>query len=230
MTVGAVFAGGLGKRLHPLTERVPKVMVEIENKTPLLSFNLEKMKNAGIERVFLMVGHLGYEVEKYYGKNWKGIGLEYLVEDEPMGTLWAVSNLLKHIDNSPFLLINGDVVSDIDFGELISHAEGNEFPVNLVHTGMPSPYGILEIRNAMVVRIREKPILDIPINAGIYHIKPEAFPYFKRSYDSKYIEDTALSALVNEGKVRGFAHSGFHCSLESMKDLERIKDWLSKKK
>ena len=113
MTVGAIFAGGMGKRLHPLTENAPKVMVEIKKGMPLLEFNLLKMKEGGIEEIYLMVGHLGDVIRDHFGDSWEGMSLHYLKEKRPMGTLWAVSNLLGKISDEDLLLMNGDVVSDI---------------------------------------------------------------------------------------------------------------------
>jgi len=81
--VGGILCGGLGKRLRPLTDVVPKALIEIKEGYTVLDHQLNKLKSAGIDRVYLMVGHLHEKIRERYGGEWRGVKLEYLVEDRP---------------------------------------------------------------------------------------------------------------------------------------------------
>lgn len=220
---GVIFAGGYGKRLLPLTESTPKTLLELSDGYTILDKQILDFKHAGINEVYLLIGHLANKIKERYGSKHQGVRMKYLVEEKPMGTLYALSNALKQIKND-VVVRNGDVVSDANIKELVRRAQSGEDLVAIVVTKMQSPFGIVEFSDRKVVSFKEKPFLDIYINAGAYYIKKEAFPYFHMSYDRSEIEFTVFPKLVEERKVAPYYEDGiFWRSVDSLKDLDAVR-------
>jgi NDP-sugar pyrophosphorylase family protein len=113
----AILAGGLGKRMRPLTETVPKPMIEVRGK-PFLQHQLELLRSFGIRRVVLLVAYLGDQIENYFGDGASlGLHLSYSHEPEPLGTGGALKNGAAMLDEE-FLLLNGDTYLAIDYASL----------------------------------------------------------------------------------------------------------------
>jgi len=89
-TVGMILCGGFGKRLRPLTERVPKPLIEIKDDYTILDKQLFDFKNSGVDQVFLLTGFLSDKIQERYGNDYMGVKIEYVEEDEPLGTLNAI--------------------------------------------------------------------------------------------------------------------------------------------
>jgi NDP-sugar pyrophosphorylase family protein len=222
VVVGVIFAGGYGKRLLPLTSTTPKPLLELKEGFTILDKQLLDMRYAGVEEVYLLVGYLGDKIMERFGDSWDGMKINYLVEDKPMGTLWALNNALKRID-SDVVVRNGDVVTDVNIKNLIEVSQRGDDLLIIVVTKMQSPYGIIEFADRKIVSFREKPVLDHYINAGIYYIKKKAFLYFDRDYDRKDIEYTVFPVLVEERKAGVYYEPCFWRSVDGIKDLNAVK-------
>lgn len=219
--IGAILAGGYGKRLLPLTENRPKVLLEIKENYTILDKQILDMKNAGIKSVYLLTGYKGEMIENRFKSNYKGMKISYFKEDTPMGTLWSIRNLYEHIDDD-ILLRNGDTICDVDFNELFKFYNKYRKILTLVTVKMKSPYGIIKLNRAYITQFQEKPILNYYMNAGYYIIKKEIRAYLKRSYSVTDIEKTVFQDLVNDGEAVAYKHSGYWSSLDSLKDYEEI--------
>ncbi len=220
---GIIFAGGYGKRLLPLTESIPKPLLELQDGYTILDKQILDFKYAGISEVYLLIGHLADKIKERYNDSYKGVKVKYLVEDKPMGTLYALSNALKRI-KSDIVVRNGDVVSDVNLMELVKRAQAGDDLVTIVVTRMQSPFGIVESTDRKVISFKEKPFLDIFINAGAYYIKKEAFPYFHEEYDRSEIEFTVFPKLVEDRMVAPYHEdSVFWRSVDGLKDLEAVR-------
>lgn len=222
MVIGIIFAGGYGKRLLPLTNTTPKPLLELKKGFTILDKQLLDLKYAGIMEVYLLIGHLGDKIKARYGDSYEGVKIRYLVEEKPMGTLWALNNALKRLDRDA-VVRNGDVVADINIKNLIDSARKGENLVTITVTKMQSPYGIIEFSDRKIISFKEKPTLDLYVNAGVYYIKKEAFPYFAREYDKKDIEHTVFPVLVEERKVGPYYEDCFWRSVDGVKDLEAVR-------
>lgn len=231
MTVkGVILAGGHGKRLRPLTETTPKVLLGIKDNYTILEKQLKEFKYAGIDKVYLLIGYLGEQIEEKFGDNFNGIKLVYLKEEKPLGTLWALRNALKNID-SDVVVRNGDAVTDININELIGVAQKAEELITIAVTEMQSPFGVVEFHDRKIVSFKEKPYLGLFINAGIYYIKKGAFEYFKRDYEKKEIEQTVFLDLVDDRNAGVYREEGaFWRSIDSVKDLEAVRDEYANRK
>ncbi len=221
---GVILAGGYGKRLFPLTESIPKPLLELRKGYTILDKQLMDLKNAGVKEVYLLIGHLAEKIKERYGSSFNGVRLRYLIEDKPMGTLPALANALRRIRND-VVVRNGDVVSDVNIKELIRKAQVAEDLATMAVVKMQSPYGIVEFSDRKVVSFKEKPFLEISINAGIYYIKKEAFRYFNEEYERKEIEYTVFPRLVEERKLAPYHEAGiFWRSVDGIKDLEVVRE------
>lgn len=222
--VGGILCGGLGKRLRPLTDAVPKCLIEIKEGYTILEHQLNKFKNAGIGRVYLMAGYLHERIREHFGEEWRGVRLEYLIEDRPRGTLYAINNLLDVMkDGSVAVVMNGDVVSDVNVRELVRNwVEGT---ISIFITPLTSPYGIVEVtQDNKVVSFHEKPKLPYYINGGVYVIPKSLEKHFK-AYAEGDVERLVFPKLARLGLVRSYREEeSFWQSVDSFKDLEAVRE------
>lgn len=172
-------AGGLGTRLKPITDNLPKPMVPIMGK-PLLERNIEKLKRHGVDEILLSTCYKPEIIENYFGDGSKlGVKISYITENEPLGTAGAIRNAAKYID-STFLVFNADILSDIDITEMVRlHRErGAQATIAVTRVANPSAYGVIEHdEKGFVTAFKEKPkpheTRSNLINAGTYIFEPE---------------------------------------------------------
>lgn len=222
MVVGAIFAGGYGKRLKPLTDKIPKPLIPIRKNYTILDKLLLDYKYAGIKDVYLLVGYKYKKIKERFGNEWKGLKLHYFIERKPMGTLWALRNFTNHV-NDDVILRNGDTVSDFNLLELKNFAENSDSMLFIALTRMRSPYAIVEFSGQKIIGFVEKPLLDLYINAGLYYIKKESYKYLNEEYLEKEIEKTFFPKLVNLGLASPYIENVTWIPVDNFKDLEELK-------
>ncbi len=227
--MAAILAGGLGKRLRPYTEEVPKPLINVAGKT-ILEWQIEWLKEYGCFEFVLLVGYRKEKIIEYVGSGLRlGVKVTYVVEDEPLGTGGALRNAMHVLSkNEYFLVLNGDVITDINPAKLIDKLFGEEFVGVIAAVPLPSPYGILEISNGVVKGFREKPkLMDYWINAGIYALKPSIFDYLPERGD---IETMTFPDLAGKGLLGAVKYSEvFWKSVDTHKDLEDVARELAKR-
>ena len=173
-TVGMILCGGFGKRLRPITEKIPKPLVEIKDNYTILDKQLFDFKSAGVDRVLLLTGFLSEKIQERYDDKYSGVKIEYIREDEPLGTLNAIKLGMDSLGNHEQSVIrNGDVVADLNIKKMIEQGKKSDYPLSIFVTKMVSPYGIVEISGDRLVSFKEKPILDYYINGGVYFSQGE---------------------------------------------------------
>jgi dTDP-glucose pyrophosphorylase len=169
-----IMAGGFGKRLLPRTENLPKPMLLIDNK-PMLEHIIVRAKREGFTHFVIAIHYLGYMVEEYFrnGEN-LGVKIDYLREDSPLGTAGALSLLDQ--PNEAFVVTNGDVISDIRYGEMIDfHNQYSAIATMAVREfEWKHPFGVVKTNGMDIVGFEEKPIARSHINAGVYVLSPKA--------------------------------------------------------
>ena len=168
-----IMAGGQGTRLRPHTENCPKSMLPIGGK-PMLAHIIERAKAEGFQRFVLAVHYLGHMIEEYFGdgSRWQ-VQITYLREESPLGTAGAISLLTPRPD-APFIVSNGDVMTDIRYGELLDFHYRHEAVATMavrLHEWQ-HPFGVVQIKGVDIVGFEEKPISRSHINAGIYVLAP----------------------------------------------------------
>ncbi|MES2770823.1 MAG: nucleotidyltransferase family protein [Pseudomonadota bacterium] len=170
-----IMAGGKGTRLHPHTEACPKPMLQVSGK-PMLEHIIQRAKLEGFSNFVLAIHYLGHMVEAHFGdgSNW-GVRIDYLREQSPLGTAGALS-LLDPVPELPFVVTNGDVLTDIRYGELLDFHSMHNASATMavcVHEWQ-HPFGVVHIDGVNIVGFDEKPIARSHINAGVYVLNGKA--------------------------------------------------------
>ena len=193
-----VMAGGFGQRLRPLTKKVPKPMLLVGDR-PLLEIIVQQLKAAGIHRVYMATHYKKEQIIQHFGDGSDfSVEISYLTEDEPLGTAGILSQL--KISDTPLLVINGDILTQIDFQSMLAyHLEHNaEFTVGVRKFDLPVPYGVLECEGPCVLQIREKPTYSFFVNAGIYLLQPSVHCYIPK--DQRFDMTDLIDTLIAEGR------------------------------
>jgi dTDP-glucose pyrophosphorylase len=177
-----IMAGGKGSRLHPQTENCPKPLLPIAGK-PILEHIIERAKLEGFSHFVLAIYHLGHMIEDYFGNGDDfGVKIEYLREESPLGTAGALS-LLSPVPESAFVVTNGDVITDIRYGELldfhIQHGATATMAVR-VHEWQ-NPFGVVQTQGIEIIGYQEKPLSRTHINAGVYVLEPSVIQNLGKS-------------------------------------------------
>jgi dTDP-glucose pyrophosphorylase len=172
--VMVIMAGGKGTRLMPHTQDCPKPLLPVNGK-PMLEHIIERARGEGFGHFVLAVHYLGHMIEEYFGdgSRWN-VEIRYLHERSPLGTAGAIS-LLDPPPAAPFLVTNGDVLTDVRYGELLDFHVRNAAAGTMAvrQHEWQHPFGVVRTRGVEIVGFEEKPITRSHINAGIYVLEPE---------------------------------------------------------
>ena len=164
-----IMAGGMGTRLRPNTENCPKPMLLVAGK-PMLEHIIERAKLEGFSHFILAIHYLGHMIEDYFGNGERlGVRIEYLHEKSPLGTAGALGQLKPHPD-APFVVTNGDVITDIGYGEILDfHTRYDAVATMAVRLHeLQHPYGVVQTQGVEITGFEEKPVARSHINAGVY--------------------------------------------------------------
>ncbi|MEZ9476209.1 nucleotidyltransferase family protein [Vibrio splendidus] len=170
-----IMAGGFGSRLRPLTDSCPKPMLKVGGK-PMLEILIEQFKAQGFSQFFISTHYLPEVITQYFGDGSKrGVNIEYVYEDSPLGTGGALSLLPKDRIQDDVVVVNGDVLTTLDFSSLITkHKNLNSKATMCVREfNYKIPYGVVEINETKITGFVEKPTQTYQVNAGIYVISKE---------------------------------------------------------
>ena len=167
-----VMAGGFGLRLRPMTADTPKPMLPVDGK-PVMEHVLNHLKQSGIKRINVTTHYRPEKITDYFGDG-KAMGLDikYVPEERPLGTGGALG--LLEPSNDPLLVVNGDVLTGIDFSAMIDfHREhAAEMTVAVRRFDVSVPFGVIDSEHGYATKISEKPTLNFFVNAGIYLLQP----------------------------------------------------------
>lgn len=211
-----VLAGGFGKRLRPITNEIPKPMIKINDK-PIIGWQVEWLKSNGINDIVVAAGYKREHIIAYLkdGKEFS-INIEYVVEEQPLDTGGGLKNASGALINEDsFLVINGDILTNLKIDALLSMKS-----MALAVVPLPSPFGIVEIDEEQNIRgFVEKPkITDYWINAGVYYLTSEVFDYLP---DKGSIEKITFPQLAKERKLKAVKYSDVYWrAIDSHKDIE----------
>jgi dTDP-glucose pyrophosphorylase/CBS domain-containing protein len=170
-----IMAGGLGTRLRPLTEDLPKPMLPVGGR-PLLELIVEQLQQAGIRRVNVTTHYKPEKIVEHFGDGHAfGVELNYVNEDLPLGTGGALG--LMPMPQEPLLVINGDILTQVNFRAMLAYHQEQQADVTVAvrRYEMQVPYGVIECDGPHVRRLKEKPQLGFLVNAGIYLLEPSVY-------------------------------------------------------
>lgn len=170
-----VMAGGRGKRLYPHTKNCPKPMLPVGGK-PMIEHIVERARGEGIGHFVFAIHYLGHIIEDHFGDGSRfDIDIDYLREERPLGTGGALGLMMRRPD-SPFLVTNGDVLSDVRYGEILDfHIRHGAAATMAVRSHeWQHPFGVVHTDGVDITGFEEKPTVRSRINAGIYVLDPVA--------------------------------------------------------
>lgn len=168
-----IMAGGKGTRLRPHTENCPKPMLEVVGK-PMLQHIIEKAKVDGFQNFVISLHYLGHMIEEHFGDGSKyGVRIDYLKEDAPLGTAGCLS-LLPNIPELPFIVTNGDVLTDIQYNEFLDYhnRHGASATMAVRQYEIQNQFGVVRTKGVDIDGFEEKPVYRSHVNAGIYVLEP----------------------------------------------------------
>jgi dTDP-glucose pyrophosphorylase len=219
-----LMAGGLGSRLRPLTDDIPKPMIEIQGK-PILETILESFVEAGFHRFYITLNYMADKIRDYFGdgSRW-GVEIRYYEEDKKLGTAGS----LAHLDFSPrkpIIVMNSDLITGVNFKHLLNfHAQQKATATMCVRNyEFQIPYGVVETENYQMKRITEKPEKTYFVNAGIYIFQPEVLRFIP---ENEHIDMTAIyeKLLKNEKDVAVFPVTEYWQDVGRKEDLQRVRN------
>ena len=194
-----IMAGGKGKRLRPHTKNCPKPMLPIGNK-PILEIVLEQCISNGFRKFYFSVNYLKEQIINYFqdGSRW-GVVINYLEEEEPMGTAGSLQLLPESI-KEPLLVLNGDVLTRLNPSQLLNfHIEHQAKATLCVRRHeVKVPFGVVQTSGVDLVSVDEKPTYQHQVNAGIYVLEPELLPLIPHD------QFTDMPSLLVEAQKSGY--------------------------
>lgn len=216
--------GGLGTRLRPLTNDVPKPMLKIGNK-PIVETIVEGFKQFGYTHFIFSVNYKKEIIQEYFQNgDALDVTIDYIEEEKRMGTAGALS-LLEQRPTEPFFVMNGDLLTQINFDQLMEfHREHQSMATMCVREyEYQVPYGVIETDGVHLAGIKEKPIQRSFVNAGIYVLNPEIFDYIPQNqfYDMPTLFEELIAA---EKKVAVFPIREYWLDIGRIDDFHRAKN------
>lgn len=195
-----LMVGGLGARLRPLTDKIPKPMLKVGDK-PILEIIIEGFKQYGYTNFILSVNYKKEMIQNYFQSGEAfGVNITYIEETKRMGTAGALS-MLPERPTKPVFVMNGDLLTQVNFDQLMQfHKEQEAVATMCVREyEYQIPYGVIKTEGANLVSIHEKPIHKNFVNAGIYVLNPEAFDYIPK--DVYFDMPTLFETIIADNKA-----------------------------
>lgn len=220
--VAVILAGGKGTRLRPYTIAMPKPLVPVGDK-PILEIIIIELIRMGFKRIIITVNHQADIIMAYFGDGKKfgeDIKIEYSLEDKPLGTMGPLK-LIHDLPDS-FLVMNGDVLTDINFSEFLEeHKKSkNAFTIASYRRSQKIDYGVLEVKDNQLVGFKEKPETQYFVSMGIYALSNKVLQYIP---DNEYFGfDSLMLKLMNEKvNVGVHEHSGYWMDIGRPDDYQQ---------
>ena len=189
---------------------------------PIIEWQVQWLKNYGVDTVVVLAGYLHEKLIEFLGSGRKlGVRVVYSIEEKPLGTGGALKNAEGVLRDNVFIVLNGDIITNIDLRKLInSLSEDSKALMSMALVPLKSPYGIIELSgDGYIKAFREKPLLkNYLINAGIYVMKPDIFDFIPKEGD---LEKITFPELANKRMIKGVVYEDvFWRSIDTVKDVQ----------
>jgi len=226
-----ILAGGRGIKMRPYTYEMPKALIPVKGR-PILEYTIERLKDSGIREIYILVGHLGEKIESHFGDGSSfGVRITYIREKKENGTGAPLQQAKKYLDGSPFLVVYGDTLFDLNIRDFIEFHQQHGGVASMAVTSSDKPYefGVVRLRGNIVDSFKEKPEkkkgISHFINSGIFILDPATIDYVPTKGFSM-IETDIIPKLVKEEKLYGYPFSGqwFDISTPEVYE-EAVKEW-----
>ena len=225
-----IMAGGEGRRLRPITEHIPKPMIEMNGK-PILENIINSLSRSGIVNIFISLNYKADVIESYFkdGSD-HNVKIGYLRENKKLGTAGALT-LLPDVPSKPIVVINGDVITKANFLRLIEFHNQHRcvMTVAAIQYMLKIPYGVLNLSGQYLLGIKEKPKQKFLCNAGIYMINPEIVSIIPKNMEFDMID--LIREVVRRGlPVTTFPIHEYWIDVGEIDDLKKARDTLEELK
>ena len=218
-----ILAGGRGKRLRPLTDKIPKSLIPI-NKKPLIQYTIKYLKKFGINEIIICSGYKSKQIQNFLKKKKNfGCKIEYSVEKNPLGTAGAIKNAIKNLSDESFLVINGDIITNIDLKKILKK------PNTIAANELKTKFGTMEIKNNKILKFNEKTdVQNVWMNPGLYHLSTGILKILPRtgSLEAEIFPKLAKNKSLHSVKFKNVL---WH-SIDSFKDIELSSQEINSKK
>lgn len=218
-----IMAGGFGTRLRPFTDHMPKPMLPIAGR-PLMERTIERLHESGINRINITTHYLPEKITEHFGTGKRfGVELNYVSEDQPLGTAGSLG-LVAETDE-PLLVMNGDILTRVDYKELFDFHKSNnaDLTVGVRQYEFKVPYGVIEASDGIVKMLKEKPSYNFLVNAGIYLLEPSVKKLIPP--DVRFdMTDLIDQLMQNGGVVASFPIVEYWVDIGQHDDLKRAEN------
>lgn len=216
-----IMAGGRGQRLQPLTDTTPKPLLKVGDKA-IMEHNLDRLALFGIDDFWVSVKYLGEQIESHFGQGVeKNIKIEYVWENEPLGTIGAVSQI-KNFEHDYILVTNSDLLTNIDYEQFFLEfiKQDADLAVLTIPYQVNIPYAVLEMNNGNVKSFKEKPTYTYYSNGGIYLMKKEMLKYIPQ--ETFFNATDLMEELIkNDLKIISYPFVGYWLDVGKHEDFEK---------
>lgn len=221
---GVIQCGGKGMRLRPYTTVLPKPLMPVGSK-PVLELLLKWLRRNGVQDVYITTGYLGHLIRAVCGdgRQW-GVNIHYTEENEPLGTVGALRLLREQLDET-FLVINGDVLTDLNLGAFADfhRRQGGPLTIATSRRTIETDFGIIEEHNNRVTRFQEKPTLTHLVSMGVYCMEPEILAYIPDGVAFGFDHLMACMMAARE-PVNIFQHGGLWLDIGRVDDFQKVQE------
>ena len=226
-----ILAGGRGTQLRPYTYEIPKPMLPVKG-TPILEHLIHELKKNDVTDIIIAISYLGNKIKQYFGDGEKfGVHIRYSEERENLLTGGALSKLKSKLQDDTFLVIHGDILTDMSFMEFVQFHknQGTVATVALSTSDKPTDYGQIKLRGAQLKKLypnTEQPgMKSYLVLSGIYAFEPTIFNYFPKNKKRFALEDV-IRNLIEDQNVSGFVFEGRWFDVGDPKNYEKaIKEY-----
>jgi dTDP-glucose pyrophosphorylase len=218
-----LMVGGLGSRLRPLTKHMPKPMLNVGDR-PILETIVKGFVDCGFTNITMCLGYKSNVIQDYFQDGSAfGASIDYIVEEKRLGTAGALS-LLKKKSNKPFFVMNGDLLTNVNFENMLDFHEVNNSKATMCvrEYDIQVPYGVVNLNKEKIVSIEEKPIHSFFVNAGIYLLEPECIDLIPSNgfYDMPLLFE---ELILNNKKTVSFPLKEYWLDVGRISDYEKAK-------
>ena len=218
-----ILAGGRGKRLRPITDNIPKPLILI-NEKPLIERTIKYLKRYGITEIIISSGYKSNLIEKFLKKK-KNFGCEIIfsTENTPLGTGGAIKKALRYVDEESFLVLNGDVVTNIDLKKILKK------PNTIAANELKTKFGTMDIKNNKILKFNEKKdVTNVWMNPGIYHLSKDIEKLIPKKGS---LEGVVFPKMVKNKTLETVKFKNvLWFSIDSHKDIEECSKEIKSKK
>ncbi len=220
-----IMAGGIGKRLMPLTADTPKPLLKVGGK-PIVEYSIDQLLKVGIKNIYLSVNYLGEQLISYFGDGKsRNATLRYIRENQPMGTIGSIL-LADHFEHDDVLVMNSDLLTNIDFADFYASFKKSDADMAVATTSydVHVPYAVLEVDPGnMATSLKEKPSYTYYSNAGIYFLKRSVL---KMIPEGKFYDITDLieDLLLKKGKIFTYQITGYWLDIGKPEDFSKAQE------